>query len=92
MGLVRSAGPRLWIMALHTRRDGNAWRDPLYVLSVVPPGVPPDGGATARVDGWVVGERTIGRHPLPLMVAYHVERTGEPPDPSERSSERSRLP
>jgi hypothetical protein len=77
---VRSAGPRLWILALHTRRDGERWRDPLYVLSVVPPRLPPDGGATARIDGWVVGERTIGRHALPLIVAYHVERTDAPPE------------
>ncbi|HJL16699.1 MAG TPA: hypothetical protein RMH99_13635 [Sandaracinaceae bacterium LLY-WYZ-13_1] len=80
VGLVRSAGPRLWVMALHTRREGARWTDPLYVLSVVPPQLPPDGGAEARVHGWVVGERTIGRHALPLLVAYHVERLDEAAD------------
>jgi hypothetical protein len=71
VGLVRPAGPGLFIMALSTRRDGERWRDPLYVLSVVPPEIPE--GATARIDGWVAGERTIGRHALPLVVAFHVE-------------------
>lgn len=78
VGLVRSAGPRLWILALMTRSDGDRWVDPLYVLSVVPPELPTDGGAVARVDGWVVGERTIGQHTLPLVVAYHVERASAP--------------
>ena len=31
------------------------------------------GGALVRVHGWVVGERTIGRHALPLVLAYAVE-------------------
>lgn len=70
VGLVRPAGPGLFIMALSTRREGERWRDPLYVLSVVLPPIPE--GATARIDGWVVGERTIGRHALPLVVAFHV--------------------
>lgn len=72
VGLVRPAGPGLSIVALSIRRDGARWRDPLYVLSVVPTDVPE--GAIARFDGWVVGERTIGRHALPLVVAFHVER------------------
>ena len=75
VGLVRPAGPRLWILALQTRREGERWVDPLYVLSVIPPDLPPDGGASARVVGWVVGERTIGRNALPLILAYDVERT-----------------
>lgn len=82
VGLVRPAGTGLWILALQTRRDGERWLDPLYVLSVVPPGLPRDGGATARIDGWVVGERTIGRNALPLIVAFHVERSPEPAEPS----------
>ena len=73
VGLVRPAGPHLWILALHTRRDGERWVDPLYVLSVLPPRLPADGGARARVDGWAVGPRTIGQHTLPLVVAYEVE-------------------
>jgi hypothetical protein len=71
VGLVRPAGPGLFIIALSTRQDGARWRDPLYVLSVVPPEVPE--GGLARVDGWVVGERTIGRHALPLVMVFHVE-------------------
>ena len=76
VGLARGAGPGLWILALHTRREGERWIDPLYVLSVVEPGVPPDGGVEATVYGWVVGERRIGRHALPLIVAYAVEPSG----------------
>ncbi|HEY8431903.1 MAG TPA: hypothetical protein VIL20_26180 [Sandaracinaceae bacterium] len=71
VGLVRPAGERLWILALRTRREGDRWTDPLYVLSVVPPGVPER--TRARIDGWVVGERTIGRHTLPLVVAFAIE-------------------
>ncbi len=71
VGLARPAGQRLWIMALRTRREGDRWTDPLYVLSVVPPSVPEH--EVARIDGWVVGERTIGRHALPLVVAFAVE-------------------
>lgn len=71
VGLARPAGERLWILALRTRQDGERWIDPLYVLSVVPPEVPEHG--RARVDGWVVGERTIGRHALPLVVAFAIE-------------------
>lgn len=71
VGLVRPAGPGLFIVALSTRRDGERWRDPLYVLSVVRPEVRE--GAIARFDGWVAGERTIGRHTLPLVVAFSVE-------------------
>lgn len=71
VGLAREAGERLWIVALRTRRDDARWTDPLYVLSVVPPNVPEH--ARARVDGWVVGERTIGRHALPLIVAFAIE-------------------
>ncbi len=79
VGLVRSAGPRLWILALHTRQDGDRWLDPVYVLCPIPPLLPHDGGAIATIDGWVVGERTIGEHALPLLVAYYVERRdGEP--------------
>ena len=73
VGLVRSAGPRLCIMALHTRQEGDAWRDPLYVLAVIPPLIDPEGGVVATIDGWVVGERTIGQHTLPLIVAYYIE-------------------
>jgi len=73
VGFVRPAGPDLWILPLFTRQDGERWVDPLYVLSVVPPDVPPEGGAVARVDGWVVGDRTIGQNTLPLVLAYHVE-------------------
>jgi hypothetical protein len=73
VGLARPAGDHLWIVALQTRRDGERWTDPLYVLSVVHPGVPPAGGVRARVDGWVVGERTIGSHALPLVVAFAIE-------------------
>lgn len=67
VGLARPAGEHLWIVALMLRRDGERWVDPIYVLSVVPP---PDEGAVARAYGWVVGERTIGRHALPLVLAY----------------------
>lgn len=76
VGLVRSAGPRLWIMALHTRRDGERWADPLYVLATIPPLIDPDGGVVATIDGWVAGERRIGRHALPLIVAYYIETQG----------------
>jgi hypothetical protein len=69
---VRPAGENLWILALRTRSEGRAWRDPLYVLSVVRPGL--EAGASARIDGFVAGERTIGRHALPLIVAFHIER------------------
>lgn len=79
VGLARSAGERLWILALRTRRDGERWIDPLYVLSVVPPHVPPVGGVRARIDGWVAGERTIGHHALPLVVAFHVEPLADGP-------------
>ncbi|MFK7991536.1 MAG: hypothetical protein AB8I08_36305 [Sandaracinaceae bacterium] len=72
VGLAQPAGDRLWILALHTRQEGDEWRDPLYVLSVVDPEVPADGGVRATVHGWVVGERTIGQHALPLIVAYAV--------------------
>ncbi len=74
VSFVGPAGAGLSIMALSTRREGERWVDPLYVLSVVPPGVPASGDASARIDGWLVGERTIGRHALPLVVAFHVER------------------
>ncbi|MEZ4338541.1 MAG: hypothetical protein R3B82_18120 [Sandaracinaceae bacterium] len=81
VAFVRSAGPRLWILPLQTRRDGERWTDPLYVLSTIPPMLPIEGGSIARVDGWVVGARTIGQNNLPLVVAYHVERLdGEPVD------------
>ncbi len=70
VGLARPAGDRLWIVALQTRADGERWTDPLYVLSVVPP---PQIGR-ARIDGWVVGERTIGQHALPLIVAFAVDQ------------------
>ncbi|HBQ10596.1 MAG TPA: hypothetical protein DEF51_05180 [Myxococcales bacterium] len=73
VGLVRPAGGHLWILALMLRREDAGWRDPLYVLSVVEPDAPPEGGALVRVHGWVVGERTIGRHALPLVLAYAVE-------------------
>jgi hypothetical protein len=71
VGLVSPAGDRLWIMALQTRRAGDVWTDPLYVLSVVDPAI--EAGARARIDGWVVGPRRIGRHTLPLIVAFYVE-------------------
>lgn len=74
VSLARSAGTGLWILALQTRADAERWRDPLYVLSVVPPGLPPEGGARARIDGWVVGARTIGRNTLPLVLAFQLER------------------
>lgn len=81
VAFVRSAGPRLWILPLQTRRDGEQWTDPLYVLSTIPPMLPVEGGSVARVDGWVVGARTIGQNTLPLIVAYHVARLdGEPVD------------
>ncbi len=80
VGFVRSAGPRLWILPLHTRRDGERWVDPIYVLSTIPPLLPVDGGAIARIDGWVVGARTIGQTTLPLIVAYYVERTDAEPE------------
>jgi hypothetical protein len=70
LALVRPAGERLWIIALKTRRDGERWTDPVYVLSVVEPGVAE--GSVARVDGWVVGPRAIGRNTLPLIVAYSI--------------------
>ncbi len=85
VAFVRSAGPRLWILPLQTRRDGERWADPLYVLSTIPPMLPVEGGSVARVDGWVVGARTIGQNTLPLIVAYHVERLdGEPVAPAAR--------
>jgi len=62
-------------MALQTRRDGARWRDPLYVLSVV---APPANIGRARIDGFVVGRRTIGRHALPLIVAFHIEPAQRP--------------
>ena len=76
--LVRSAGPRLWIFPLATRRDGERWVDPLYVLSSIPPQLPVDGPSVARVHGFVVGERTIGRNTLPLLVGYYIERLDDP--------------
>ena len=76
IGLARSAGEQLWILALQTREEGDRWTDPLYVLSVVPAEVPAEGGVPARIDGWVVGERTIGRHALPLVVAFSVQPGG----------------
>ncbi len=80
VAFVRSAGPRLWIFPLQTRPVGDdAWADPIYVLSTIPPQLPFDGGALARVDGWVVGDRTIGRNTLPLVVAYYVEALDEAP-------------
>lgn len=69
LALVGPAGENLWIVALKTRRDGARWLDPLYVLSVVDPG---EQGRIVRVDGWVVGARRIGRHTLPLVLAYSV--------------------
>lgn len=78
VGFVRSAGPRLWIMPFHTRRVGDRWVDPIYVLSTIPPQLPIDGGALARIDGFVAGERTIGRNTLPLIVGYYVERLDAP--------------
>lgn len=78
VGFVRSAGPRLWILPLHTRRAGERWVDPIYVLSSIPPPVPFEGGAIARVDGFVAGERTIGENTLPLIVGYYVERLDGP--------------
>lgn len=73
VGFVRPAGDALWILPLFTRRDGERWVDPLYVLSVVRPELPAEGGVVARVDGWVVGDRTIGQNTLPLLVAYAVQ-------------------
>lgn len=70
IALIRPAGARLWIMALKTRRDGERWTDPLYVLSVIEPTI--EEGAIGRVDGWVAGNRTIGRNTLPLIVAYSI--------------------
>lgn len=70
LALIRPAGDRLWILALKTRRDGARWTDPIYVLSVIEPELAE--GATARADGWVVGPRRIGRHTLPLVLAYSV--------------------
>lgn len=77
IGFVRPAGDALWILPLFTRRDGERWVDPLYVLSVVPPELPAEGGAVARVDGWIVGDRAIGQNTLPLVLAYSVERADE---------------
>ncbi|MGE0789955.1 MAG: hypothetical protein AB7S26_30050 [Sandaracinaceae bacterium] len=73
VSLVRSAGPRLWIMVMKTREADARWVDPIYVLATIPPSVPPDGGIVATIDGWVVGEREIGQHTLPLIVAYYIE-------------------
>lgn len=81
VGLVRPAGPHLWILALHTREREGRWLEPLYVLTVLPPRLPADGGAVARVHGWVVGARTIGRHTLPLIVGYDVEPLDPGRDP-----------
>jgi len=79
VAFVRSAGPRLWILPLHTRRVGpEQWADPIYVLSTIPPMLPVDGGSTARIDGWIVGDRTIGQNTLPLMLAYYVEQLDAP--------------
>ncbi|MCB9594622.1 MAG: hypothetical protein H6719_17950 [Sandaracinaceae bacterium] len=78
VGFVRTAGPRLWILPLLTRRSGEQWVDPLYVLSTIPPMLPFEGGVVARIDGWVVGARTIGQHTLPLIVGYHVQPIDPP--------------
>jgi hypothetical protein len=72
LALSRPAGDRLWIVALKTRRDGERWTDPLFVLSVTEPDRE---GAIVRIDGWVVGARTIGRNTLPLILAYAISET-----------------
>ena len=72
VGFIGPAGPRLWIIALQTRRRDERWVDPLYVLSTAEPTFAQ--GTIARIHAWVVGERTIGRHTLPLVLAYSVER------------------
>lgn len=70
VGLVRPAGRDLWIAALLTRREGERWVDPLYVLTVTDATALQ--GRVARIDGWVVGERAIGQHTLPLVIAFHA--------------------
>jgi hypothetical protein len=69
VSLVRPAGRRLWIVALMTGENRRS--DPLYALSVVDPSSLE--GRDARVDGWIVGERTVGRYTLPLLVAFYFE-------------------